>query len=106
MSGENINKQEYNQKLEENLINTIDYIGKKNIESNDKKSIFLLIIGIIGVCLSQLMFNDYDSSDYLIVVFTILSIYSIKRLFIKYMLVRRIVAIILVIICILSLILN
>ena len=35
MSGENINKQEYNQKLEENLINTIDYIGKKNVESND-----------------------------------------------------------------------
>ena len=106
MSGENINKQEYNQKLEENLINTIDYIDKKNIESNDKKSIFLLIIGIIGVCLSQLIFNDYDSSDYLIVVFTILSIYSIKRLFMKYILVRRIVAIILVIICILSLFLN
>ena len=33
MSGENINEQEYNQKLEENLINTIDYIGKKNIIS-------------------------------------------------------------------------
>ena len=106
MSGENINEQEYNQKLEENLINTIDYIGKKNVESNDKKSIFLLIIGIFGVCLSQLIFNDYDSSDYLIVVFTILSIYSIKRLFMKYILIRRIVAIILVIICILSLILN
>ena len=106
MSGENIDEQKYKQKLEENFINTIDYIDKKNIESNDKKSIFLLIIGIIGVCISQLIFSDYNSSDYLIVVFTILSIYSIKRLFMKYILVRRIVAIILVIICILSLFLN
>ena len=44
MSGEKISNKEYNEKLEENIINTIDYIDKKNIRNNDLKSIFWLTI--------------------------------------------------------------
>lgn len=40
MSGEKINNKEYTEKLEENFINTIDYIDKKNIKTNDKKVFF------------------------------------------------------------------
>ena len=39
MSGEKISNKEYNEKLEENIINTIDCIDKKNIRNNDFKSI-------------------------------------------------------------------
>jgi len=106
MSGEKLSNNEYNEKLEENFINTIDYIDKKNIKTNDNKSIFWLIIGIIGVYLSQFVFNDYGISDYIIVVSMILVMYGIKRLFMKYKLVRRVVAIVLLILCIISLFLN
>ena len=105
MSGEKINDKEYNEKLEENFINTIDYFDKKNIKNDDIKNLFLLVIGIVGICLSQFIFNDYETQNSLTVVCTILAIYSIKRLFMKYNWVRKVVAIILIIICILSLIL-
>ena len=72
-----INK-EYTKKLEENLITTIDYIDKKNKNTNDIKSIFYLIIGITGVVLSQFIFNDYELQSYLTLICMILSIYGIK----------------------------
>lgn len=106
MSGEKISSNEYYEKLEENFINTIDYVDKKSIKSNDMKNIVMLFVAIIGICLSQFISSDYESDNYLTVVCMILAIYSIKQLFIKYRLVRRSVAIILVVICILLFILN
>ena len=43
MSGENIKEKEYNNKLEENIIKTIDYIDKKNNISKDKIKIIYII---------------------------------------------------------------
>lgn len=106
MSGEKINNKEYTEKLEENFINTINYIDKKNIKTNDKKSIFWLIIGITGICLSQFISNNYEIKNYLTIICMILTIYSIKRLFMKYKWVRKIVAILLVVLCIITLILK
>lgn len=106
MSGEKIPNKEYNEKLEENIINTIDYIDKKNNKSNNIKNISLLIISIIVICLSQFIFNDYEGQDYLTVISMILAIYCIKQLFMKYRIARRIMAIILFIICIIALILK
>ena len=106
MSGEKINNKEYNEKLEENIINTIDYIDKRNVKSSNIKIIILLIIGIIGICLVQFIFNDYEVQNYLIVISMILVTYSIKQLFMKYKWVKRIVAILLVIVCLLTLMLN
>ena len=106
MSGEKIDYKEYNEKLEENFINTIDYIEKKNVKTNDIKNVLMLFVGIIGVCLSQFIFNDYEVQNYLIVISMILVTYSIKQLFMKYKWVKRIVAILLVIVCLLTLMLN
>lgn len=39
LSGEKINNSQYSYKLEENFINTIDYIDKKNNKHNNLKSI-------------------------------------------------------------------
>ena len=105
MSGEKISNKEYNEKLEENIINTIDYIDKKNIRNNDLKSIFWLTTGIIGMFLSQLVFSDVELQNYLNIVCMILIIYSLKQLCLKYIFVRKILAVILVVVCIISLIL-
>ena len=106
MSGEKISSNEYYEKLEENFINTIDYVDKKSIKSNDMKNIIMLLVSIVGIYLSQFIFNDYESNNYLIVICMILAIYSIKQLFMKYKWIRRIVAIVLVVICIFLLIID
>lgn len=106
MCGEKINNKEYNEKLEENIINTIDYIDKKSVKISNTKSICLLIVGIIGICLAQLLFTDNELNSYLIVISVVLVVYSVKCLFIKYRLARRIVSILLVVICIFSIILS
>ena len=106
MSGEKISNKEYKEKLEENFINTIDYVNKKSTNSSDIKSILMLVVSIIGLCLSQFVINNHEMQDYLNVVCMILSIYSIKRLLIKYKWVRKVIALLLVIMCIVLLILN
>ena len=106
LSGERLDKKDYQEKLEENFINTIDYIDKRNLKSDTIKSIIWLVIGIIGICLSQFLFNDYELQNYLNIICMILVIYSIKQLCIRHMIARRIIAILLVIVCILALILK
>ena len=106
MSGEKIANKEYTEKLEENFINTIDYIDKRNIKDNNIKTISLLILVIIGIFLTQFLITNNEIQNYVIVVCMILGVYSIKELFIRYNLVRRIVAILLLGICITVIILN
>jgi len=106
ISGEKIANEKYKEKLEENFINTINYVDKKNLRSNDKKSLFWLITGVFGIILSQLFLNNYEMNDYVSILFMILIIYSLKRLFVKYNWVRKLVAILLVIFCVLVLFLN
>ena len=104
MSGEKIKNDEYNEKLEENIINTIDYIDKKNITNNTNKNIFWLILGIIGIILSNFLIKDIEVNNYLNVICMITIIVSLKQLFIKYKLARKIIALLLLILCILSII--
>ena len=106
LSGERLDKKDYQEKLEENFINTIDYIDKKNVKSNTIKSIIWLVIGIIGIVLSQFLFNDYELQSYLNIVCMVLVVYSIKQLCMRYKLARRIIAVVLITICILALILK
>lgn len=106
LSGEKISNLKYNEKLEENIINTIDYIDKKNTKNYDLKSIIYLILAILGICLSQYFYNDYNIDNYVSVVSMILFIYITKRLFIKYKWGRKIYACIIIIIYILVMVLN
>ena len=106
LSGENLTEKEYNEKLEENFINTINYIDKKNIKSNDIKSISYLLIGLIGLCMLSISSNSNDIQNYLEVVSMILVVYGTKRLFVKYKLARKIVLIILIIISVIIYLLN
>ncbi len=101
LSGEYVEEKDYKGKLEENFINTIVYIDKKNTVSNDKKSVVWLIIGVLIVCLSQLFLNEFDMQSTLNVLGLVLVVYSLKRLCIKYKLARRLVALLLVVIALL-----
>ena len=105
MSGEPISNKEYNKKLEENIINTINYIDKKEIKNNDLKSILLLLIGIIGIFISQFIIKDLETQSYINIICMILAIHALKRLFLKYKLARKIITILLIIICIITLML-
>ena len=106
LSGERLDKKDYQEKLEENFINTIDYIDKKNVKSNTIKSIIWLVIGIIGIVLSQFLVNDYELQNYLNVVSIVLVVYSLKQLCMRYMLVRKIIAVLLIVVYIIAMILN
>lgn len=106
MSGEKLSNKEYNEKLEENIINTIDYIDKKNIYTSDLKSIIWLTLGIIGIILSQFILHNVELQNYLNIVSMIIIIYSFKRLCLKYKIVRKMLAVILVIICIVAFLLT
>ena len=106
MSGERIKDEEYSEKLEENFINTIDYINKKNINNNNTKSFVLLILGIFLIFASQFIFNRHEINEYINIVGLILVIYSIKRLFMKYTCFRIVVASILIIIFFVIVIIN
>ena len=102
LSGEKIDNKDYANKFEENIINTIDYVDKKNNRNNDVRNLILLFLGIIGIFLAQFIIKDKELINYVLVICMLMVVYSFKQLCIKYKIARRILAIILIIICILS----
>ena len=102
LSGEKIDNKDYANKFEENIINTIDYVDKKNNRNNDVRNLILLFLGIIGIFLAQFIIKDKELINYVLVICMVIVVYSFKQLCIKYKIARRILAIILIIICILS----
>ena len=102
LSGEKIDNKDYANKFEENIINTIDYVDKKNNRNNDVRNLILLFLGILGIFLAQFIIKDKELINYVLVICMLMVVYSFKQLCIKYEIARRILAIVLIIICILS----
>lgn len=61
LSGEKVEKEKYQEKLEENIINTIDYSNKKVIEKNNSTGVLLVIFGAICTIMAMSIFPS-DSS--------------------------------------------
>lgn len=61
LSGEIVKKDKYQEKLEENIINTIDYSNKNLIEKNKFTGILLIIFGVICTIIAMSIFPS-DSS--------------------------------------------
>lgn len=61
MSGERINKGDYQEKFEENIVNTIDYSTKKLNKYNQLISLILVIFGLF-ISLSAIMIFPSESS--------------------------------------------
>lgn len=106
MSGEIVDNKRYSETFEENVINTIDYIDKKNNKREDSKNIGLLIAGCVGILVSLLFLKESNVKDIMIVFAMILSIYGLNGLVTKYDFVKKIVIILVAISCIISLYFN
>ena len=74
LSAKKVNKNEYKDKLEENIINTIDYSNKKILMKNSIIGYLLIIFGIILIITSFTIFRSESSFG---------SIYSIFGIFIS-----------------------
>ena len=61
ISGEKLSKEIYQEKLEENIINTIDYTNKKVIAKNNYIGIILIIFGILIVITSMTIIPSESS---------------------------------------------
>lgn len=61
LSGEKVEKEKYQEKLEENIINTIDYSNKKVNEKNNSIGLLLIIFGILCTLTAMSTFPS-DSS--------------------------------------------
>lgn len=69
LSGEKINKDNYQEKLEENIINTINYSNKKLEKKNQLIGLILLLSGVLISTLGLMAFNpDSHSCSFSIVI--------------------------------------
>ena len=61
INGEKIKEEEYQEKFEENIINTIDYTNKKINKKNNTISILLIVFGVIISFTAMCMFESQSS---------------------------------------------
>jgi len=61
LSGEKIDKKDYQDKLEENILNTINYTNKKLDNSRNQIGIFLLIVGFLIILTAVAIFPSESS---------------------------------------------
>ena len=81
ISGEKINDDKYQKKLEENLIYTIDYSNKKIKSSNSLMSIVLIVVGILLAFTSMTIFpSDSSWGVKFLVIGGIISLIGVNRL--------------------------
>lgn len=90
ISGEKVSKDEYQEKLEENIINTIDYTNKKVSEKNKLIGIILISFGIILTITAMSIFPSESSWGCIYSVFgVIVSLIGISRFTKKLSFVKR-----------------
>lgn len=91
LSGEKIKKEEYQEKLEENIINTIDYSTKKINIIRNNLGIALLILGILISFTAMTMFETESSwGSIYSVIGAIISLIGVSKLTKKYKYSKRI----------------
>ena len=81
MSGEKIQKKEYQEKLEENIINTIDYTNKKIENRNNFIGLILIVFGILISISAVAIFPSESSWGSIYSVFgVIISLIGVRKL--------------------------
>ena len=81
MSGEKIQKKEYQEKLEENIINTIDYTNKKIQNRNNFIGLILIVFGILISISAVAIFPSESSWGSIYSVFgVIISLIGVSKL--------------------------
>ena len=81
LSGEKVEKEKYQEKLEENIINTIDYSNKKVLEKNKSIGMLFIIFGILCTISAMSIFpSDSSWGGFYSVVGVIISLIGISKL--------------------------
>ena len=80
MSGEKVNEKEYQEKLEENIINTINYTNKKIKNRNNLIGLILIIFGVLISITAVAIFPSESSWGSIYSVFgAIVSLVGVSR---------------------------
>lgn len=80
ISGEKISKENYQEKFEENIINTIDYSNKKINEKNNMIGIILIVFGVLIAITAMTIFASESSWGSIYSVFgCIISLIGVSR---------------------------
>lgn len=85
ISGEIVAEKEYKNKLEENIINTIEYTNKKVLEKNKIIEIILLVFGLLIIITAMTIFPSESSWGSIYSIFgTIISLIGFSKLINKF----------------------
>ena len=92
LSGERLKKEEYQEKFEENIINTIDYSTKKINLIRNNLGIVLLILGVLIAFLAMTMFASESSwGSIYSVLGAIISLIGVSKLTKRYLYPKRLI---------------
>lgn len=81
LSGEKINKNNYQKKLEENIINTINYSNKKIKQKNQIIGLILLLFGFLTSILGLMVFNpDSHACSFSVIIGMMISTFGFFKL--------------------------
>lgn len=81
LSGEKVEQEQYQEKLEENILNTIDYTSKKVIEKNNLIGLILIIAGILCTLTAMSIFpSDSSWGSIYSIIGGLISLFGISRL--------------------------
>ena len=106
MSREKIKVENYNNKFEEDIVNTIDYIDKKNNKNRNFMSVSFIVSGLMFTIFSLISLADSAMKDFITVVGMMFAIMGINQLANKYSYLKRIVLLFIMALCILSIALT
>ncbi len=80
LSGEKVEKEHYQEKFEENMINTIDYTSKKIYEKNRAIGLLLIVFGVIGSISAMTIFpSDSSWGSIYSIIGAIISLVGVSR---------------------------
>ena len=92
LSGERLNKETYQEKFEENIVNTINYTNKKIKAKNNILGIVLLVFGFLIVLTAMIIFESESSwGSIYSVLGTIISFIGFAKLIKKFRYLKRII---------------
>lgn len=92
LSGENIKEEKYQEKLEENIINTINYSNKKVNEKNNIISLILIVFGVLVTITAMSIFPSESSWGSIYgIIGLLISLIGVSKYTKKYSYIKRLI---------------
>lgn len=98
LSGEKVDRDQYSSSFEENIVNTIDYIDKRNVKNNTIVNILFVVIGFVLIICSFFVLGESLSNGIMNVIGLMVMISGLNRLLVyKCSYFKRLILLILVV---------